>query len=235
MVDSGTVKLIYPVRLTLPHRIRVHSMIVINIGLAHSQHKFEDQTVSHFEMQSRLPKEIILVILEEIDEPCDLLSLALCNRFFRRLIIPRHLSFRHIRYNENKASLWKYLVDRPNYAARIRKLEVVNILAGTGYIRPSSLPRRKKFPAYTNPSPEGTRDIIYSIFPLLSRLRRLVWLQCGPEIVNRLERLSQLPLLEELHISIFINKPNYSALEIKSKVFRLYPFGSRITNFFLLP
>ncbi|HEV7738033.1 MAG TPA: hypothetical protein VGO47_11755 [Chlamydiales bacterium] len=162
-------------------------------------------------MTTRLPEDIILAILEEIDEPRDLLSLALCNHFFKRIIIPLHLDFRHIRYDENKASLWRYLVDRPVLAARLRKLEVIYCGPVSKVIgqKPRALPGRKRFPKYTDPSVDIVCDLIYAMFPLLDRLRRFVWIPCRPNVLNLLETFSQQSLLRELHLEIWASHYDY--------------------------
>jgi hypothetical protein len=159
-----------------------------------------------------LPKEIMLAILEEVDEPRDLLSLALCSHSFKRIIIPRHLSLRHIRHDHKKASLWKYLVDRPVIAARLRKLEVVDVsLTGSnGQLMPSALPGRKKFPSYSSPSPDEVRDVIYEMLPLLVRLRRFVWIQRAPPAVLEKLQVHESSMLQELHLGIWL--PDYSTL-----------------------
>jgi hypothetical protein len=70
-------------------------------------------------------------------------------------------------------------------------------------LRPRSLPGRKRFLSHTNPSLVQIRDLIGEMFPLLVRLRRFVWMDCGhSDVFNLLEKFGESSTLQELHLAI---------------------------------
>jgi hypothetical protein len=116
-------------------------------------------------------------------------------------------------------------VDRPVLTARLRQLELVDVVLTrtAGQLRPHSLTGRKRFPSYTNPSHPEIRDLIYEMFPLLVRLRRLVWIQCNhPDVFNELERFAEPSMLRELHLAICLrhNHPKVATnpLQLKKRI-----------------
>ncbi|KIJ47356.1 hypothetical protein M422DRAFT_97445, partial [Sphaerobolus stellatus SS14] len=69
-----------------------------------------------------LPAELLLYIINDIGDVCDLLSLALTNRGFCKLIIPWHIEYRWISSHMEIPNLLRTLSTKPHLAARIQKL-----------------------------------------------------------------------------------------------------------------
>ncbi|KIJ50382.1 hypothetical protein M422DRAFT_98456, partial [Sphaerobolus stellatus SS14] len=61
-------------------------------------------------------------IVQNVDEPKDLLSLALTSKYIYKVIVPTHLEFRTIRCDAYREDVWKALVAKPNLTKGIRRL-----------------------------------------------------------------------------------------------------------------
>lgn len=72
----------------------------------------------------QLPIDVLIYIIELIDDPRDLLSLALTNHALRSLVVPRHLNYRRISCAVSLDHVWKHLLDAPGACFRIRYLDI---------------------------------------------------------------------------------------------------------------
>ncbi|KAG9043848.1 hypothetical protein FS837_009053 [Tulasnella sp. UAMH 9824] len=93
-------------------------------------------------MQSKLlglPVEVAEMIVNWIYRSRDLLSLALSNSRFYRLIVPDHLHYRHVEFCIFDYTMWKYLLEDPS---RLKRIETIKLSA---HIKP-------RVPSIMNPS-----------------------------------------------------------------------------------
>ncbi|GJJ14278.1 hypothetical protein Clacol_008542 [Clathrus columnatus] len=72
------------------------------------------------------PPELFLHIIHQIDQPKDLLSLALTNRIFCTTIIPDHMDYRQIWCEVDKDEVWNHLLEQRSRCQAIRTLIVDN-------------------------------------------------------------------------------------------------------------
>ncbi|GJJ16216.1 hypothetical protein Clacol_010512 [Clathrus columnatus] len=74
---------------------------------------------------SFIPSELLGVIIDLIDEPKDLLQLALASKHFYTIVVSDHLYYRHIRCDSRYMDLWSLFQTNFSIASKIRKLEMV--------------------------------------------------------------------------------------------------------------
>lgn len=60
-------------------------------------------------MTETLPHDALSQILDHVDDPSDILNVALCNKFFYSVAVPQHLHYRDIRSRLQNHSLWTWL------------------------------------------------------------------------------------------------------------------------------
>jgi len=70
------------------------------------------------------PPDVQLCIIEEVDSPKDLLSLALTSKYYYRLIVPAHIQSRILRIPVQRADVWATLASRKHLCERIRILDL---------------------------------------------------------------------------------------------------------------
>ena len=89
------------------------------------------------------PPEFLDYIISFADTPKDLLNLALLtSKVLQFIIIPYHLEYRILRCTPLYFSLWEYLSSRPDLAARIRRLELLQLSEPENtHIIPKNLPK----------------------------------------------------------------------------------------------
>jgi len=86
------------------------------------------------------PLDTLELIFLYVDEPKDLLSIALTCKSLNDLVIPHHIQFRHIRCDYRRLNLWKALAVRPGYGARVRKIEIIQETGNTANVKPVLVP-----------------------------------------------------------------------------------------------
>ncbi|KAF8529637.1 hypothetical protein BU17DRAFT_5752, partial [Hysterangium stoloniferum] len=65
------------------------------------------------------PQEILDAIVSEIENPSDLLHLAVTQKRFRDLIIPWHIRYRVIFAKLSDVGLWEHIASRRDLASRV--------------------------------------------------------------------------------------------------------------------
>lgn len=105
-----------------------------------------------------IPADVLLHIIEFVDHPKDLLSLALTARALHAIIIPRHIDYRRISCAVSSEHVWKHLLDTPYDAcSRIRYLNVLNFHGRTQIPR-SGIPEEPKSDSRPSPSSSDSGD-----------------------------------------------------------------------------
>ena len=142
-------------------------------------------------MPATLPLDVFDQILNHIDDPCDVLNLALSNKTLYSVAVPRHLHYRDICTPLYNLSLWTLLsINDDIRASQIRSL---SILPDSKYDAPSLHPwkfydtRKRLDPDFIPDEPEvrgpdldvdkyiNAEDIMISALERMVCLRRFVW------------------------------------------------------------
>ncbi|KAI0028089.1 hypothetical protein K488DRAFT_25437, partial [Vararia minispora EC-137] len=71
------------------------------------------------------PPEVLDSIVACIDTRCDVLAFALVCRAFYAVAIPRHSEYRALRAPYADINLWRHLTERPDLAAGLRAVNVL--------------------------------------------------------------------------------------------------------------
>ncbi|KAL0957838.1 hypothetical protein HGRIS_000023 [Hohenbuehelia grisea] len=113
------------------HKLSLHLLNIVEpfVGLAPSKRT----TIT------RQPTEILDTIVFHIDEPKDLLSLALSCRRLRDVVIPRHLDYRFIRCKLSSIRVWNHLIVHRSLARNVRRLEILDERSAKPEIIPSNI------------------------------------------------------------------------------------------------
>jgi len=72
------------------------------------------------------PLDVQHSIMETIDSPKDLLSLALSSKHYYQLIVPYHLQFRILRCSVQRTHVWTKLSTKKHLCSRFRRLEITH-------------------------------------------------------------------------------------------------------------
>jgi len=70
--------------------------------------------------------ELIQAIILDVENPSDLLSLALTDRALHNLIIPNQIDFRFIQCTPLRKKLWTFFAENPLYSSRVREIKLID-------------------------------------------------------------------------------------------------------------
>ncbi|GJJ12814.1 hypothetical protein Clacol_007059 [Clathrus columnatus] len=182
----------------------------------------------------------------------DLLSLALTCRIFKKLIIPDHLEYRHIRYDLCRTDVWMSLCDRPRLAKGIRSVKLV-CMAGPFVRLPRALSGapggRHRAGRITCQLTDKELAMIRSSLSKMLSLKSFVWTPSYilPQVVfDILKTLtSEIQFLEELSINFMrlmssredtlLDNPSIWSLTNLTKVNMNYPVAAAVRMLIYCP
>jgi len=162
---------------------------------------FRDQSLENFEK-----------VVSYIDEPADLLSLALVSKSIYNVLVPAHLEFFAIRCDPYRKDVWDALAEKPTLTRRIRRLELVSEM-GPGAPPTIITPRTLGFDPNDfeealewdyEPWVEAQTSLLKAI-KLMPHLTRFVWRIAEPRGGTRLD-----PIFDVIKYSC----PEFKELEI---------------------
>jgi len=84
----------------------------------------------------KFPIEIMECIVNHIDEPSNLISLALTTKLLSLIIIPDHIQLRWIHTHLGRTKVWQNIINKPHLATRVRKLRIEHPGTLIRYITP---------------------------------------------------------------------------------------------------
>jgi len=117
--------------------------------------------------QLHLPPELLDKIVEFVDKPADLRSLALSARIFHSIIFPHHIKNREIRAYARDARVWERLLKHPCRASYVRVLEIIPETVGLTCGKPPAI-----LNAYSRIL---GAQLLGLALPLMTNLRRFIW------------------------------------------------------------
>lgn len=188
------------------------TVIVISLSKIFPPHPVHIST----DLQMNFPPELFLHIIDQIDHPRDLLSLALANRLFSATIIPDHMDYRQIWCEVDEHKVWDHLLEQRSRCKAVRTLTVDN-------------PERRYIPRPCGQQTNGTPNVPprrllsqQKFYEALSRMSNLKTLKCAlsneeitTNVSNAIARAGC--ALDELEVEV--GRPQYQ--ETSKKPFKL--------------
>ena len=90
------------------------------------------------------PTEIVEIIINHIDEPSDLLSLALATMFLSNIIVPDHIQLRWLCAYLGRTKVWHNMINKPYISTRVRKLRLEHLGTVIQYMTPPQFTRNMR-------------------------------------------------------------------------------------------
>ncbi|GJJ12787.1 hypothetical protein Clacol_007032 [Clathrus columnatus] len=124
-----------------------------------------------------------------VESTKDLLSLALACRTFKELIIPDHLTYRHIRCDIRRKELWRLLESRPRLARGIRSVELAEDSTLEDVRLPEAWGNSNFSYSYRSPITNENMTLLKNSISHMTSLREFTWTQF-PESIHKVINIS---------------------------------------------